>query len=297
MEAGKLKFKNTITLLVIFIVFLSVIASVYGLVSSEGLGLHQYQSIHGQVVSIYGKGLYANDSVTVVAQGKAQDIVTLGLGIPLLLISIYLARKNSLKGRLLLAGTLAYFLYTYISYTFLWMYNRFFLVYVLIMSASFFAFTLMMMSFNTKNIKASFNPKLPIKFLGGFQIFFSFAIGMLWLGMILPTIINGTVPAGLEHYTTLVIQGMDLGFIVPLAFISGVLLIKQNDFGYLMSSVIIIKGLTMGTALSAMIIGQIAAGVQMSIVQIIMFPLFSMIMIISLLLILKNIDHDQKKIA
>lgn len=120
-----MKFKNIMTLLVILIVFLAVTASVYGLVSSEGPGLHQYHSIHGQVVSIYGKGLYANDSVTVVAQGKAQDIVTLGLGVPLLLISIYLARKNSLKGQLLLAGTLAYFLYTYISYTFLWMYNPF----------------------------------------------------------------------------------------------------------------------------------------------------------------------------
>ncbi|WP_434509695.1 hypothetical protein [Desulfitobacterium sp. AusDCA] len=290
-----MKFKNIMTLLVILIVFLAVTASVYGLVSSEGPGLHQYHSIHGQVVSIYGKGLYANDSVTVVAQGKAQDIVTLGLGVPLLLISIYLARKNSLKGQLLLAGTLAYFLYTYISYTFLWMYNPFFLVYVLLMSASFFAFTLLMMSFNTKDIKASFNPKLPIKFLGGFQIFFAFAIGMLWLGMIVPTIINGTVPPGLEHYTTLVIQGMDLGFIVPLAFISGVLLIKQNDFGYLLSSVIIIKGLTMGAALSAMIIGQIAAGVQMSLAQIIIFPLLSVVMIICLFLILKNID--QKKIA
>lgn len=288
-----MKFKNTITLLVIFIVLLSGAAAVYGLASSEGPGLHQYQSIHGQVVPIYGKGLYANDSVTIVAQGKAQDVVTLGLGIPLLLISFYLARKNSLRGRLLLAGTLAYFLYTYISYTFLWMYNSFFLVYVLLMSASFFAFTLSMMSFNTKDIKASFDPKLPIKFLGGFQIFFASAIGMLWLGMIVPTITKGTMPDGLEHYTTLVIQGMDLGFIVPLAFISGVLLIKRNDFGYLLSSVILIKGLTMGAALTAMIIGQAGAGVQMSLAQIIMFPLFSIVIIYCLTLILKNIDQKR----
>lgn len=285
-----MKFKNTITLLVIFIVLLSSTATVYGLASSEGPGLHQYQSIHGQVVPIYGKGLYANDSVTIVAQGKAQDVVTLGLGVPLLLISLYLARKNSLRGRLLLAGTLAYFLYTYISCTFLWMYNPFFLVYVLLMSASFFAFTLSMMSFNTKDVKASFNPKLPIKFLGGFQIFFAVALGMLWLSLIVPTITKGTMPEGLEHYTTLVIQGMDLGFIVPLAFISGVLLIKRNDFGYLMSSVILVKGLTMGAALTAMIIGQAAAGVQMSLVQIIMVPLFSIVIIYCLVLILKNID-------
>lgn len=290
-----MKSKNAFSLLVILIVLLSGIASVYGLVSSEGPGLHEYRSIHGQVVSIYGKGLYANDSVAIVAQGKAQDVVTLGLGVPLLLISLLLARKNSLRGRLLLTGTLAYFLYTYISYTFLWTYNPFFLVYVLLMSTSFFAFTLSMMSFNTKDIKAAFNPKLPVKFLGGFQIFFAVAIGMLWLGMVVPTITSGTVPAGLEHYTTLVIQGIDLGFIVPLALISGILLIKRNDFGYLLSSVIFVKGLTMGTALTAMIIGQVAAGVQMSLAEILIFPSFSLVIIYCLVLILKNIN--EKKIA
>lgn len=285
-----MKFKNAVKVLVILISFLAGIASIYGLVSSHGSDIQQYSSIHGQMVSIYGKGLYSNDSVAIVAQGKAQDVVTLVLGIPLLLISLYLAEKNSLRGKMLLTGTLAYFLYTYVSYTFLWTYNIFFLVYVVLMSASFFAFTLSVMSFDISNIKTVFSPKLPIKFLGCFQIFFAFALGMLWLGMIVPTVTKGEIPVGLEHYTTLVIQGMDLGFVVPVAVLSGVLLIKRRNFGYLLSTIIFVKGLTMGVALTAMIIGQVMAGIQMSMIQIVMFPLLSLIIMICLVIIFTNID-------
>lgn len=286
-----MKYKNTISLLVLLIVIFSLGVSAYGVFSNQGQGEHEFESVHGQKVLLYGKGIYQNDSVTVVAQGKAQDIVTVVVGIPLLLISLYFSRKGSLKGRLLLTGTLGYFLYTYVSYTFLWMYNPLFLAYVVLMSASFFSFTLSMVSFDMDDLSSAFSQKLPVKFIGGFQIFIAAAIGLLWLGMIGSSVTNGSVPAGLEHYTTLVIQGMDLGFLVPTAFISGTLIIKRKSLGFLLSSIIIMKSITMGTALSAMIIGQAYAGVQMSLVEITIFPVFNVVAIFAAFLLLKNISE------
>lgn len=286
-----MKFKKTISLLVIIIAILALFASVYGIFSNQGNVEYEIQSFRGDPVTIYGKGLYQNDSVTIAAQGKAQDVVTIILGIPLLFISLCLARKGSLKGRLLLTGTLGYFLYTYISYTFLSMYNPLFLFYVILMSASFFAFTLSMMSFDIEGLSSSFNKKLPVKFIGGFQLFIAVTIGMLWLGKIIPSLVNGTTPLGLEHYTTLVIQGMDLGFIIPAAFISGILIIKRKPFGYLLSSVIIIKGITMLTAITAMIIGQAIAGVQMNFVEMAIFPVFNVAAIYTFFLLIKNINE------
>jgi len=285
------RFNKIVSLLVLCIIILSLIASLYGVFSNQGQGLYEFKSLQGDTVSIYGKGLYKNDSVSIVAQGKAQDIVTMLLAVPLLLISLYLMRKGSLKGRLLLTGTLGYFLYTYITYTFLWMYNSFFIVYVILMSASFFAFTLSMMSIDIEKLSLSFNNKLPVKFIGGFQIFLAVAIGLLWLGKIVPSLINGTPPLGLEHYTTLVIQGMDLGFIVPTAFLSGVLLIKRNSYGYLLSSVIIFKVITMATALTAMVIGQAKAGVPMSLIEIFIFPIFNVLAFYTAFLLLNNVNE------
>ena len=290
-----MKYNKVISLLVACIVILSIFASAIGIFSSGGPGDYEIQSFRGETINIYGRGLYSKDSMSVATQGIAQDIVTAVLGIPLLIASLCLSLKGSLKGKLLLTGTLGYFLYTYISYVFLWMYNPMFIVYVILMSASFFAFTLSMMSFDINNLSSAFNKKLPVRFLSGFQIFFATALCLLWISKIIPTMIKGIVPVGLEHYTTLVIQGLDLGFIVPTALLSGVLLIKKKPFGYLLSSVIIMKGFTMGAALTAMIIGQYLAGVSMSILEIIIFPLFSLIIFYCMLLLIKNIDDKGYK--
>lgn len=117
---------------------------------------------------------------------------------------------------------------------------------------------------------------------------------MLWLGKIAPSILEDKVPIGLEHYTTLIIQGMNLGIVVPTAILSGILLIKRKPLGYLLSSVIIIKGITMLTSISAMILNQVLNSVNMNIVEVLIFPFFNLISIISLAILLKNTNRKQK---
>lgn len=290
-----MKFRKTISLLVICIVVLSLAASFYGVFSNQGQGKYEFNSLHNKTIAIYGKGLYRNDSVSLAAQAIAQDIVTMILSVPLLIISLYLSRKGLLKGKLLLAGAIGYFLYTYTSYSFLMMYNQLFLIYVAIMSASFFAFTLVMMSFDLEGLSSCFSPKLPVKFIGGFLIFFGVAIGLMWLGMIIPPLMNGRAPLELEHYTTLCIQALDLGFVVPVAIVSGVLLIKRKPFGYLLASVIITKVIAMLSAVTAMAIGMVMAGVEVDFAQmllfLLLFPLFNLVAIYCLVLIIKNIKE------
>ncbi len=286
------KYKLSINILVLTIIVLALSTCLFGLFSSGGTGEYEFKSINNETVKIFGEGLYKNDSISVVAQGKASDLITLLLGIPLLIASLYLTTKGSFKGQLLLTGTLGYFLYTYMSYTFLWTYNPLFIVYVTLMAASLYAFILCLMSFEIEKVPAMFNDKLPTKFLGGFQLFVGLAIGMMWIGKIGPSIFNQSYPSGLEHYTTLVIQGMDLGIVVPAAILSGILMIKRKPFGYLLSSVIIIKGVTMLTAISAMIVNMALKGVDMNLVEILVFPMFNLLAIICLILLFKNIDKS-----
>lgn len=282
------KYKKSMCILVISITLLAMVASFAGLFSGGGPGEYEYVSINGENVRIYGFGLYRNDSVSVALQGIASDFVTLVLGIPLLLISLYYSIKGSFRARLLLTGTLGYFLYTYISYVFLWMYNRFFIVYVIIMALCLYAFILSMMSFDIGKMSAYFKKDLPVRFLSGYQIFIAFGIGMMWLGKIGPSILTGAVPVGLEHYTTLVIQGMDLGIIVPTAILSGVLLLKRNPFGYLLTSVIVFKSITMLAAITAMMVNMAMHGVEMNRIEVITFSVFNLLAIIALILLLKN---------
>lgn len=288
-----MKFKNSIIILTISIIALALLSCMVGLLSTGGGGEYEFKTINNELVKIYGSGIYRNDSIAIAAQGRASDLVTLILGIPLLATSLYFAIKGSFKGRVILTGTLGYFLYTYMSYTFLWMYNIFFIIYVVLMSLSMFSFILAMMTFDVEKITFHFKKELPVKFLGGFQVFLAFTIGMMWLGKLAPSIFKGKVPEGLEHYTTLVIQGMDLGIMVPVAVLSGVLLIKRKPFGYLLSSVIIIKAITMLSSISAMIINQALNDVAMNIIEASIFPFFNLVAIISLILLIKNIVEKE----
>jgi hypothetical protein len=280
---------KTNNILVIFVIILSIVASFYGFFSNNVVYENKtFLSINDETVNIYGKGLYYNDSVSMASQGRAQDIVTLIVCVPLLIVSLIFANKKSLRGKLLLAGILGYFLYTYTSYSFLSMYNKFFLIYVIIMSLSFFSFIINITSNELKLLQRQFKQTLPRKYIGGFLIFLGTGICFMWLGRIVPSFKDNSVVAGLEHYTTLVIQALDLGFIVPVAIISGILLIKNNSLGYLLAPIIIIKGTTLLLAIMMMVIFMINAGVTVSIIEIKMFPLFTVICIYNLYLIMKN---------
>ncbi len=66
----------------------------------------------------------------------------------------------------------------------------------------------------------------------------------------------------LENATTMVIQAMDLSLIVPLAVLSGILLLRRSTWGYQLSSVTLLKGVTLGLGVSAMAINMALRGGQ-----------------------------------
>lgn len=274
--------------LILFISLLAVAAALAGLFSGGGAGPWVFQSVGGEWVQIVGEGIYRNDSLSYVAQGKASDLVTLILGVPLLMLSAYFQGLGSFRGRLMTTGLLGYFLYTYMSYTFLWNYNSLFLVYVALMSASLAGLIWNLMGYDYARIKDHFHPDLPTRFLSGILFFIGWGVAALWLGKIGTSLLSGAPPAGLDHYTTLVIQGMDLGFVVPAALTGGILLLKGRPAGYILSSAIIIKGAAMLTAMSAMMISMKWSGVPMSTIEILLFPAFNILMILALVLLMKK---------
>ncbi len=116
----------------------------------------------------------------------------------------------------------------------------------------------------------------------------------MWLGKIILSFAD-IIASEVEHYATLVIQAMDLGFIVPVFILSGVLLIKNRSFGYLLALIMIIKAVTLLLAVDMMIIFMKAAGVKVSTTEIISFTLFTILCFISLLFVLINIREEKSK--
>jgi hypothetical protein len=250
--------------------------------------------MRGETVSLYGRGLYRFDTVSVVAQAIAQDAVTLVLGIPLLVAGIVLTRKGSLRGRLLLTGTLGYFVYTYTSYVFLAAYNPLFLLYVALFSMTLFAFILAMKDLNPGVIAGRFSERFPRRGVAIFMIILAAFLTMAWLGRIVPALIAGTPPFGLESYTTLVIQALDLGIIVPASALSAVLLWRRRPWGYALGAVVLVKGLTMGAALVAMIVNQILAGQNVSMVEVVMFSSIAIAALVFTLIMFRSVREAER---
>lgn len=204
-----MKHKKAITVLVLITALVSIAAAAAGILTDYGSGAYEYDSIRGDTITIYGKGLYQHMSAETAIQGIAQDYVTLFLAVPVLLISLFFARKGSVKGRFLLAGTLGYFFVSYLFYLLLAMYNPMYTAYTVILGASFFALALTLMSFDLNSIAALFGKNTPVRLAGGFLMFIVITIALLWLGVVLPPLFDGSVyPKQLEHYTTLVVQGL-----------------------------------------------------------------------------------------
>ncbi len=282
------------------VIRLSIIVAILSLIAA-GLGVFwqgqgepiPFTTMRGETVSLYGHGLYRFDTVSIVAQAIAQDAVTLILGIPLLITGIVLTRKGSLRGHLLLTGTLGYFLYTYTSYVFLAAFNHLFLLYVVLFSLILFAFILSMKDLNPEIITSHISDKFPRRGIATFMMILAGFLSLAWLGRIVPALIAGTPPFGLESYTTLVIQVLDLGVIVPVSALTAVLLWRSRPWGYTLSAVVLVKGLTMGAALIAMIISQILAGFEVSMVEIIMFSGIAIAALIFTLMLFLSVQEPK----
>jgi len=250
-----MKHSRNIAALVGIITVLAGLAAGMGIFSSGGPGPYEYESIRGETVEIYGLGLYRHMSADVAPQGIAQDVITLFVAIPALLIAFVFANRGSLRARYLLSGILGYFLVTYLFYLVMGMYNVLFLVYVVLLGSSFFAFALCLMSFDTDRLPEFFSDEIPVKTAGGFLIFNTVSITLLWLGVVVPPLLDGSViPLQTEHYTTLIVQGLDLALLLPLCFVSAVLFLKRRPMGYLLAPVYLVFLTLMMMALTAKII-------------------------------------------
>jgi hypothetical protein len=232
-------------------------------------------------------------SAEVAPQGIAQDYVTLCLGVPFLLLSLFIALKGSLRGRFMLAGTLGYFLVTYLFYTVMGMYNVMFLGYVIIAGASFYAFLITLLSFNTHKLPMAFKTTTPVKITGGYLIFNSIVIALLWLSIVVPPLLDGSViPVQVEHYTTLIVQGLDLGILLPAASITAILFIRKKPLGYLLCPVYFIFLSLLMTALTAKVIAMALLGYNV-IPVVFLIPTFNIVTVVCTIVILRKVDEQQ----
>jgi hypothetical protein len=280
---------STVIRLAILLIPLAMLAAGAGVFWQGSGEPYPFDTLRSETVMIRGHGLYRYDTVNSSSQEIGTDVITLLIGIPLLVTGIALSRRGTLRGQLLLTGALGYFLYTYGAMCFLTAFNPLFLVYVALFSLSLFGFILSMSSLDAAEIVRHISDRFPRRAVAAYFIIVAAFLTLAWLGLVGPHLLAWTPPPGLESAITMVIQALDLGVIVPTSFITAALLLKKQPWGYALSSVLLLKILTMGAALIAMIAGQILAGVAIDPVTSAIFVLISISGIVLGIVTLRNI--------
>ncbi len=284
-----MKYQAVLKWLIPIIGLMALFAAGMGLFYQTSGQPYSYTNARSETVTINGHGLYTWDTVSYVAQMQGNDLITLVVGLPLLAISFWLTSQGSLRGLLLLTGTLGFFLYTYLSMSMLASYNSLFLIYVALFGLSLFAFILNMLSVNLAELPERFSSRLPHRWIAGLLFVVGGFLLIAWLGRIVPPLFQNQTPV-LENATTLVIQAMDLALIVPLAILSGILLLRRSAWGYLLASVFILKAVTLGLAVSAMAIIMDRAGIPDSMGHMIPFMLITLVNLVMAVVLLMNVE-------
>lgn len=251
------------TVMVGLIGILSMAAALMGIIGTWVLDgtTESFVTVRGDTVTLFGRGVYAHMSHMVALQGAAQDLVTLFLGVPALILTAHRLQDATFKRLVLHAGVVAYFAVTYTIYLFMATYSAAFLIYAALAGLSVNLLVRLLAEglafpLQKPTVQAPFAKRNARRLM-----VIAVVMALLWLMSIVPPLTDGTLyPSILEHYTTLVVQGIDLAWLLPWAFMSGLWLLSGRDAGFLFTHVYLVFLVLLMAALSAKVIAVGIAG-------------------------------------
>lgn len=217
---------------------------------------------------LFIENLY-RDSEAIRTVWFVNDLITLFVGVPILVCSIYFASKGSLRAKLVWMGSIWYMLYNYVFYMYGAAFNAFFLLYILLFVLSIYSLILTAVEINPKSIPSELLHHIPIRAVSSFLFVFAAALGLPWVLLTLRFIFSGEVPA----FEMTIVFATDLSFLVSVLVFSGILLRKKNVWGVVLSAMILLKGVLYPLVL---IIGGVVAYIRVGIWDI-LIPLYAVL--------------------
>lgn len=231
-----------------------VVAAV-GVFGRGDLATETVVSARGETYEMITGGIYAFNSERMVAEGVGWDVFTLFLAVPAMLVALPAVGRGSLRGRLFAVGLLAYFFYQYLMYAMAWAFGPLFVPWIIIYAGSMGAIVWIVSTIDISALPGEFSPAFPARGMAVFSIVMGVLLIGMWAQRISATLSGELVEGALLGQTTMVVQGLDLGMVVPLALFTGVMAWRRRPAGYLLASVLVVKAIAMCGAITTMLIG------------------------------------------
>lgn len=249
---------------------LAAVASAAGVLLRGDLVTRSFTTARGSEVDLLVDGMYRFNGENVGAEGIGWDLVTLLLVVPALALTLSALRAGSLRARLIVIGILAYLAYQYFEYAVFLAYGPLFLVYVATFSISLVAIAMLAAGIRLSELPSRFSERFPHRAMTAYGVFMVVLLGGMWLPLIVRSIGAFDVPE-LYGATTLVVPAFDLGLLVPVGIFTAATVYRRLPVGYLLASVVIVKGLAMASAIVAMVVVEWLATGQPQLPPIVIF--------------------------
>jgi len=261
------------------IAVLGAIASGAGVFLRGDLATVPYTTVRGEVVDALTGGIYRFNGLPIASEGVGWDVVTLFLIVPALVLTVPGLWRGSLRAGLIATGLFAYFLYQYAEYAMALAYGPLFLLYVAIFALSLSGIAVLVATIGVAELPERFGPRFPRRAVMGFGIFMAVLLTGMWLPLIARSFGQAVVDQ-LDGGTTLVVQAFDLGFLVPLGLFTAVAVQRRQPIGFVLASVVVVKGVAMGSAIAAMLVFESLTTGTTQVVPIVGFALIALVSLV-----------------
>jgi len=156
------------------------------------------------------------------------DAVNLAAGLPLLLVSLWLARRGKLIGLLCWPGALFYILYVYAAYVIAVPFGGLFLTYIVLASLSGYTVIGLLARVDAEAIRQRLDGRVPVRTAGGILVGLGLLTVLRQLGMVI-TALSGQTPVTPQELATWI---ADLAVMCPALIVFGVRLWRREGFGF-----------------------------------------------------------------
>jgi len=186
----------------------------------------------------------SRDNQFIQAVWRGNDWITLLAAGPVFALGLILSRRGSLTGELIRLGMLDYVLYNYAFYLTAAAFNIFFLPYVVLIVLSALGLLAGLLSLNAEQIKVRFRKVLPARWIAGYQLFVALGLSGVYLTQYAAFVFTGELPSIISKsgHVTNIVPALDLTLLVPWLILGGGWLWQQKPWGYVLSSIMVVKG-------------------------------------------------------
>ena len=209
------------------------------------------------------------DNALITAGWFGNDLVTLIVALPLLIISLALSMRGSRRARLIWLGMIAYTLYNFSYYLFGTAFNNFFLIYVVLFDLSLFALIYGLIGLDITAIGPRFRASTPARGIAGFMIFVALGLTFVYTSQSLSFIFTGELPEiiTLTDNATNIVFALDLTMVVPWFIVGAIWLWQRRPWGYILATIVNVKGAAYMLALTAVTISAVQSGASDDLAQ------------------------------